>query len=234
MSILSVMQHDEQIESRAYEYLKMMRLIQDASCIRCGLLCMIKDLPNHQHFTLKYQCNRCRIQYNTFTATAFEGCRLRLSQIVFLIYSFISNHSVKMSHMLIKDFLPHSTSKNSVKKMYKKFRQILTHNERAELQDTVLEGPVEIDECMLYRNKRGYEARARPYRNTFWVFGLKCRTSGKFLIFPLRYRTRGLILQLILKHVRHGAWIYSDCWSAYINPVTRESYLAPWGMFTFT
>ena len=48
-----------------------------------------------------------------------------------------------------------------------------------------------------------------------------------------RFRTRQSIIPIILKHVAHGAWIYSDSWSAYINPRTKQSYLERWGYVHF-
>jgi hypothetical protein len=40
-------------------------------------------------------------------------------------------------------------------------------------------------------------------------------------------------VNLILRHVAHGSWIYSDCWSSYVHPTTRVSYLEPWGYVHF-
>lgn len=233
MNISDVLQHNEQVEGRAYQYLLRNGLVQDEACIRCGLLCRNSTPPRSPGYSFKYRCIRCQINYNSFSATALVGCKLRMSHIVFLLYSFINNHSVKLAHRLLEDFMPSRISKLTVRSWFRKFRRLVCRHINHEINNTVLPGPVEIDECMLFRSKRGYEDRARPYRNHIWVFGLKCRTTKKFVLIPLRFRTRGIIVQLILKHVAHGAWVYTDCWSAYINNRSRESYLEPWGYVHF-
>ena len=53
-----------------------------------------------------------------------------------------------------------------------------------EINPLVLDGPVEIDECLIYRGKRGYEGRARPYVNRVWLFGLKRRVALLSDLYP--------------------------------------------------
>jgi hypothetical protein len=132
--------------------------------------------------------------------------------------------------MLISANLPgQSVSRYSISKRKRKLRAVLSSFVVKETANVLLEGPVEIDESMLFKPKKGYENRARAYKSKKWVLGLKCRTSNKFLLFPSRNRDRATLVAIILKHVQHGAWIYSDCWSAYVNPSTFTSYLEVFG-----
>jgi len=93
----------------------------------------------------------------------------------------------------------------------------------------MLDGPVEIDESCIYKMKRGNHGRLAKI--IYWVFGLKCRTSGKVIIYPVLYRTRRVLIPIIQKHVRIGATIYSDRFSSYFNNRRSPpaSHLSPLG-----
>ena len=96
------------------------------------------------------------------------------------------------------------------------------------MHNTVLDGPCEIDETPLYKQKPGYP-HARNYKKQCWLIGIKCRSTGKFVIYPVLWRNKATLLRILLKHVAYGSTIYSDCWSAYINNRTKESHLSDLG-----
>ena len=169
MQILDVLRHNLAIEQKAYVYLSTHGLIHDAICITCSYINLPFREPDTRHFIYKYVCIRCGRKYNSFTATAFDHCRLRMNQIVFILYSFTLNKSVSDAHSLSLDILPFSISKVTMRSVYKKLRGVVYAHVTEEINTTVLEGPVEIDECLLYRGKKGYEGLARPYINRVWV-----------------------------------------------------------------
>ena len=101
---------------------------------------------------------------------------------------------------------------------------------RRELSTILLDGPVEIDETLIYKVKRG-QADGRLAKIRIWLFGIKSRQSGRFVLYPLLYRDKEALYKIILTHVPYGSLIYSDCWSAYVNNKTspKTSHLANLG-----
>jgi hypothetical protein len=142
MNISFVLRHNANIEDRAHAYLSSIKLVQDRSCIRCGLLSSIIAGPDETRFTYKYQCHYCGIRYNSFTGTRFDGSRVRMCHIVFLIHFFASNYSVHLTHALLCDFTPFYLSKVTVRRMHKLLRRMLCEKIREEVNTMVLEGPV--------------------------------------------------------------------------------------------
>jgi len=74
---------------------------------------------------------------------------------------------------------------------------------RNSMRNCLLEGPVEIAETLIYKIKRG-QAHGRLTKIRIWLFGIKSRETGNFVLYPLRFRTRDVILRIILRHVPHG------------------------------
>ncbi len=95
----------------------------------------------------------------------------------------------------------------------------------------LLNGPVEIDECLLYKMKRGNVGRL--CKTKVWIFGLKCRTTKKYIFYLLFNRTRRIIQKILLRHINKNSVIISDCFSAYVNNRIKPkfSYLKELGYF---
>ena len=85
--------------------------------------------------------------------------------------------------------------------------------------------PVEIDETLVYKLRKGLNGRL--IKTKLWVVGIIERSSGKFVLYTMKKRKKWLVLCLILKHVKLGTRIYSDCFSIYINnnTIPKQSYL---------
>jgi uncharacterized protein YlbG (UPF0298 family) len=139
-----------------------------------------------------------------------------------------------MAHLIINDQLIHaSISRISVERFFRKMGRAIREYVQRESESVMLEGPVEIDECLLFKPKAGYERMARPYKIQTWILGMRCRQSKRFLVFPLKRRTRQDIIPLIIKHVKYGSWIYTDCFSTYVDTNTKESFLRHFGYVHF-
>ena len=67
------------------------------------------------------------------------------------------------------------------------------------------------------------------YKSQYWLVGIKCRTTGRFVVYPVLWRNRETLMKIILKHVVLGSTIYSDCWSVYYKNRTKESHLVELG-----
>ena len=59
-----------------------------------------------------------------------------------------------------------------------------------------LPGPVEIDECVVGAKVRG--AHGRPPAPGKIVFGIKCRTTGHVLLFPVVNKQRETLLPILV------------------------------------
>ncbi|PIO56247.1 hypothetical protein TELCIR_22354 [Teladorsagia circumcincta] len=71
---------------------------------------------------------------------------------------------------------------------------------------------VEIDETLV--TKRKYN-RGRWVRRHQWLFGGIERGSGRAFLRLVRRRDASTLLRLIMKYIRPGTTILSDCWRAY-------------------
>jgi hypothetical protein len=106
-----------------------------------------------------------------------------------IIHYFLQNFTTKDIFTLLNNRLVNDSISDTTIRTYKKrIAHTIHQNVESEIEGIILDGPVEIDECLLYKPKPGYENRARPYQIKKWVVGLRCRTSGKFLIFPVKTR----------------------------------------------
>ena len=65
---------------------------------------------------------------------------------------------------------------------------------------------------------KNFHPFARPYElKAVWLLGLKERSSGFVLIFPILKRNKQKIMQIILRHVANQSIIYTDSFSVYVD-----------------
>jgi len=97
----------------------------------------------------------------------------------------------------------------------------------------MLPGPVEVDEACLYRARKSNQGRLT--KTIYWIFGIKCRATGRTVVYPVPYRTKNDLIPIIRKHVVSGATIYSDRFSAYFNNRVKPpaSHLSVYGFRHF-
>ena len=80
---------------------------------------------------------------------------------------------------------------------------------------TTLPGPVEIDECHIVVRVSGTHGRL-PAPGKI-VFGIKCRTTGRVVVFPVQSKGKEVLLPILVSHVAQGATVISDKFSTYIK-----------------
>ena len=83
-----------------------------------------------------------------------------------------------------------------------------------------LPGPVEIDECHIGAKIRG--RFGRPPAPGKVVFGIKCRTTGMVLLFPVPNKSKEVLLPILIEHVEEGAQVISDKYSSYVTRFGRS------------
>ena len=152
--------------------------------------------------------------------------------LLMLIKYYIADFSPKKVYLILF-FKGIDISLKTIHVYYKKIMLIKNNYVKNEMRNCILGGPVEIDESMIYKTKRGINRRGRIGLIRMWLFGLKCRNSGRIILYPVLKRTKVKLLLIILRHVRRGALIYSDCWSAYVNNhvTPKQSFLRPFGFY---
>jgi len=99
------------------------------------------------------------------------------------------------------------------------------------LDTTFFKGDIELDETLLFREKKS-KAKHRSYQlGKIWVFGIRKRLSKEFLIIPVVSRTEEKLHSIILKYVSLDSTLYTDCYSAYVNNKVfpKESKLVHYG-----
>ena len=97
----------------------------------------------------------------------------------------------------------------------------------------LLQGPCEIDESVIYKQKPGYPF-GREYQIQVWFIAIKCRTTRRFVMYPVLWRNFDTLMRIILHHVAYGSTAYTDSWSAYYNNRRKESKLAQFGYVDYT
>ena len=78
-----------------------------------------------------------------------------------------------------------------------------------------LPGPVEVDECYIGSRMRGNHGRI-PNPSKI-IFGIKCRTTGLLLLFPVQNKAQETLFPLIVEHVDSGSQIVSDKAATYVT-----------------
>ena len=188
------------------------RIIKNQICKRCNNMTWMK---NTNAMISTYFCSRCIYYYSSISRTIMHSSKISYSQLYLVMNSFINDNSIKQCMNECRKYyspLSHLT----IGKYYKKFRSLLNFFVKDEMDNLILEGPVEIDETMLYKFKRG-QANGRHSVIRIWLVGIKSRTTGHFVIYPLTSRKKDILYTIILKHVPYGSIVYSDCWGAYVN-----------------
>lgn len=148
-----------------------------------------------------------------------------------LICYYIQNKSTKEIFELLKHSYPtQSLAKNSIKHYIELFNKIAIDYYNQKLNTILLDGEIEIDESFLYKMKKT-TAKHRPYRKSVWLFGMIQRETRQFIIVPVVSRDEKTLLPIILKHIKLGSTIYSDCFSTYLNNrvFPKESKLEKYG-----
>ena len=181
----------------------------------------------------RFVCSQCNRHYSNKSQTFFEGNKLKFNIIFLLLKLFIDDFRPSQAKCIINDYIEESISLKSIRVLYTKLRAALRRNVFAEMRTLILNGPCEINETPIYKQRPGYPF-ARQYQMQYWFIGIRCRQTHRFVIYPVLWRNHDTLITIILRHVSSGSIIYSDCWSGYYNNRTKESKLMPYGYIHYT
>ena len=210
----------------AKNYLIRKGILNSQYCRECLSKCKIykqSSSLNHQ-----YKCTKCQTYFSNTSNTFLHGVGLNFNQIFTLLRLWMDDFTPKQSLRILKGYFQQMICLCSIRRFFHRIMQAVNSAVKHEMSNTLLEGPCEIDESFIYKQKSGY-LHARKYKTQCWLFGIKCRSTGKFVLYPVFQRNKDHLISIILRHVAHGSTIYSDCWSGYFNNRTRESHLSELG-----
>jgi len=206
-----------------YTFYKSKGLLFSGICPKCKAQLPIIQFYKTSHGTQEpiYFCSKHRLQFTSRHWTIFQHIKVSLNIFDLILKYYLSGFSISQIRRIL-GLLPNSCcSLKTIKKYTKIFRNIIHIFVQRELLNLMLPGPVEVDEACLYRLRKSN--RGRLAKTICWVFGMKCRSTRRIVIYPVLYRTRGDLIPLIRAHVIPGATIYSDRFSAYFNNRVKPS-----------
>jgi len=173
-----------------------------------------------------YYCSVDKIKISNRYSTIFYNMKITFSQFDTILYYYLQGFT---SHQIQLILCPRSPSIKTIKSYTKMLRSLIHIYVQNELLTLVMPGPVEVDEACLYRIRKGQIGRIA--RTVYRVFGLKCRSTKRVVLYPAADRTRETLITLIQLHIPQGSKIYTNRFLAYWNNRTfpHTSYLEPYG-----
>jgi transposase-like protein len=170
--------------------------------------------------TSHFRCRTCITESTDRTRTFFAQSKIPYSQwligCLYFCEGFTTSQTLRLMH---RNFPQRKISLAAVRTVFDGLERALHPFALDEMKSLFLSGPVELDETLLYKLKRGY--RGRLIKTKIWLFGIKCRKTKKFVLYPMARRNRFRVMSIIQKHVREMSVIYTDCFSIYVNNRTR-------------
>lgn len=200
------------------------------SCTWCN---EILTLPQFIDGDYHFYCSSCFKWVNWRVNTLLSKSRVSYCQLQKLFFLFIENKSPNQALISFqKSFSSFQLNKNTVYKYFKLFGDIAYKYYQLKVLSTFLNGAIEIDETVVFRQKKTRARRYRKYKlQSMWLLGMIERESKNFIIVPIKARNDLNLMMTILKYVSIESTIYTDCHSVYVNNrrLLKESRLISYG-----
>ena len=179
-----------------------------------------------------FYCQACKKGTIWTHNTILQRSRISFPIISRLIYFYLENRTIKdVYKILISSDLNFQVNIKTIRHYFNIFDQFSLEYYKIKLDTTVFEGQIEIDETLLFKQKKT-SARHRYYKlGKIWILGIKKRNSNDFLILPIASRSQTAIISVILRYVKSDSYLYTDCYSAYVDnrAIPKKSKLACYG-----
>jgi len=164
-------------------------------------------------------CSNCNFWFKWRKGTLLERSRILYYDLEKLILHFVNN---KRSSEVIADwnnyFYQGKISANTVRNYFNLFGKIALEYYQIKMNSTLLNGFIELDETLVYTEKRTKAQRHRHYKlKSIWIIGMRKRHSKEFLIGVIKSRQDSDLVPFLLKHVEIGSTIFTDSFSIYVN-----------------
>jgi len=130
---------------------------------------------------------------------------------------YIENKSVRETYEIMINSEETKLNKKTVARYFNLLNLFSFEFYMEKLDSTFFDGEVELDETLLFKEKKTTAIHRRYKLGKIWIFGLRKRNSKEFLVFPIAARDSSAIITNILKYVKQGSKLYTDCYSVYVN-----------------
>ena len=220
-------------EDQLVSYYEEVGLFFQGYCLNCQNVMSLWNDTSKPKANQKYHCNKCHNVIPKRYGIIFENMKISFLNFNYILIYYFKGFTQKEIYSLLEPLANKDISFKTVSKYIKLLRLMIHVEVQQGLSKLILPGPVEMDESCIYKIKRGKHGRLAKI--IYWVFGLKCRTTGKVIVYPVLYRNRNTIMPIIQKHVAIGSVVYTDMFSVYFNNRKNppESYLKKFGYIHF-
>lgn len=172
----------------------------------CRRYCSLWQRPSHK-LKHAFVCKKCKTEYNILSDSYFQNIHLEIKHIFYIFWLWAAEcNSITASNII-------NIPRNSIYQQYRFLRDICSKN-LLQMPDLILGGPgivVQVDESVISRRKyhRGRVVKEK------WVMGLYDTSTKRGMVMYIPNRRAETLLDVILKHVKPGTEIWTDCWSGY-------------------
>ena len=174
-----------------------------------------------------FMCEICGAIINALEKTLLSKSKIQLTDLNIIFDGFLERIHYKK--------LKTDCHFNTVNHYYDIFNRIVMDHYISQLDLIILDGSVEIDETRLFK-EHNTKANHRLYQShDVWLFGLIERSTKRFILFPISNREENTLTKVIIKFVKKGSIIYSDCYSSYVNirSTPKRSKISQFGYIHF-
>jgi transposase-like protein len=182
-------------------------------CADCGATMVLNiKRESYRHF-----CRGRRREMSMWKNTLFSRSKLRPSQILNLLYSWL----IGETHTMMVRRGKHS--KKTITQLIADVNEMVTSMIEDEECRIGGEGVVvEIDESKLSERKFN---RGRMVNGVWVIGGVERTAQRKVFLVPVEHRDTEAISRVIEAHVLSGSIIYTDCWHGYSYLDETENYI---------
>ena len=199
----------------------------------CSSCKAVLFFPKYQNEDYYFYCSFCGVWINWRKSTCLEKSKIVFNNFERLFLLFIQNKSISNAVSTFENlYFGSKLNKNTIRKYFSLFNQIAFDYYQQQRNIILLSGEVEMDETLVFKTKKTKAKRHRKYNiPVMWLVGMIERNTKRFIIVPVETRDESALISIILKFVRCGSTIYTDCHSVYVNNrrIPKESKLIEYG-----
>ena len=181
---------------------------------------------------LYFYCQTCENKTKWTYNTKLQYSRVRFPVLTRLVHYYLENRTIKDVQRIMESLgIDFKTNINTIRHYFNMFDEFSLEYYKIKLDTTIFEGEIEIDETLLFKEKKT-SARHRSYKlGKLWILGIKKRYSNDFIVLPIASRSQSAIISEILRFVKPNSYIYTDSYSAYVNnrAIPKKSKLTSYG-----
>ena len=192
----------------------------EGECRKCKTLISKVTQDGNKRY---WMCRQGECETKTYirSGTVLENSNLRFDRFVNLAYSFSAQNMTykenkKEARLPPGHYADNGLSDKTVNKWNQYFRWLCAQDIKKKHKKVGGRSMiVEMDESLFGKLKFGKGSAAQRRRK--WVFGGKCRETGRVFLAlcPKNKRTKKSLWPIILKNVKIGSVLHTDGWKAY-------------------